>query len=85
MIDSYVNSGESRHTALFRFMTQVACRAERRGFDITPDQIAELARDVDRMSSRQTNPNRWDRIHYEAERALSFARTCASTGRTDSI
>ena len=74
MIEAYVNAPKgSHHTELYRFMTCVAGRAAAKGYDITVDDLISLAREVDQASPIRTNPNRWSRIRYEAERALRFA------------
>jgi hypothetical protein len=73
MIEDYVNASKgSHHTELFRFMTRVAGRAVAKGYEITADDLIAFAKEVDRASLIKTNPSRWTRIRYEADRALRF-------------
>ncbi len=56
-------------------MTRIAGRAKAKGYDITVDDLIVLAREVDAASLIKTNPSRWSRIRYEAERAIQYSRT----------
>jgi hypothetical protein len=73
MIEDYVNAPKgTHHTGLYRFMTRVVGRAVAKGYSITADDLIALAQEVDDASPIKTNPSRWSRIRYEAERALQF-------------
>jgi hypothetical protein len=77
-IEDYVNDPGSRHRALYRFMARVACRAIAKGYAISSDELVGFARQVDQASARKTNPQRWKRIGYEAQRALQYAAQTVS-------
>lgn len=73
-IDEYTQLGKGEHhVGMFRFMVRVIGRADLRGFEITPNDLAEYCHQLDYVSPIKTSSERWSRIHYEIERAFRFA------------
>ncbi len=64
------SDGSGRYAMIYKIMTSIACNAIKRKYPITPAQIAELIRQLDRDTSRryQKRP-----LQTEAERALEYA------------
>lgn len=75
-VQEYVGLTDDFYNGLFSFMCRVSLSALRRGVELVPAQIADLARDVERLSGRTHKS--WDvetrDLDGEAENALAFAR-----------
>lgn len=73
-IDAYMGLPKGGHHAgLFNFMMSVAARAKLKGYELTASELVDIAREIDRLSPVQTNPERWRTIHREADKALAEA------------
>jgi hypothetical protein len=62
------------HQGLFKFMVAVGFEAKRRNYPLTIAELIDLAKQIDSTNTIKTNPNRWQRMDYEASRALGFVR-----------
>jgi len=79
-LDEYRNLGPGQwYVGLYRFMVHVAMSARVQGYALAPGQVADLARELDRLDGGWY-PDR--DLEGEAENALAFARThgTATTG-----
>lgn len=62
--------GSGRYSMIYKIMTSIACNAIKRKYPITPNQIAELIRQLDRDTA---NIYAKRPLQTEAERALEYA------------
>jgi hypothetical protein len=75
-VREYLGLTDDFYNGLYQFMCRVAFSALRQGIELSPTQLADLARDVERMSGRAHKS--WDvetrDLESEADNALAFAR-----------
>ncbi len=75
-VQEYLGLTDDFYNGLFSFMCRVSLSALRQGVELTPAQVANLARDVESVSGRTHKS--WDvetrDLGGEAENALAFAR-----------
>ena len=64
------SDGSGRYSMIYKIMTSIACNAIKRKYPITPNQIAELIRQLDRDTA---NIYAKRPLQTEAERALEYA------------
>jgi hypothetical protein len=62
--------GSGRYSMIYKIMTSIACNAIKRKYPITPNQIAELIRQLDRDTANIYSKRP---LQTEAERALEYA------------
>ena len=62
--------GSGRYRMIYKIMSSIACNAVKKRYPITPTQIADMLKELDRDTSRiyQKRP-----LHTEAERAIEYA------------
>ena len=62
--------GSGRYRMIYKIMSSIACNAVKKRYPITPLQIADMVKELDRDTSRiyQKRP-----LHTEAERAIEYA------------
>ena len=62
--------GSGRYRMIYKIMSSIACNAVKKRYPITPNQIADMVKELDRDTSRiyQKRP-----LHTEAERAIEYA------------
>ena len=74
-VQEYLNLTDDFYNGLFGFMCRVALSAMRQGVELNTTQLADLARDIERMSGRTHQS--WDvetrDLEGEADNALAFA------------
>jgi hypothetical protein len=74
-VREYLGLTDDFYNGLYQFMCRVALSALRQGIELAPTQLADLARDVERMSGRTHKS--WDvgtrDLENEADNALAFA------------
>lgn len=75
-VQEYLDRTDDFYNGLYQFMCRVALSGLRQGIELSPSQLADLARDVERMSGRTHKT--WDvetrKLEDEASNALDFAR-----------
>jgi hypothetical protein len=75
-VEEYLRLTDDFYNGLYQFMCRVALSAMRQGIELSTAQLADLARDVERMSGRTHKS--WDietrDLDGEADNALAFAR-----------
>jgi hypothetical protein len=85
-VQEYLNLTDDFYNGLFGFMCRVALSAMRQGIELDQTQLADLARDVERMSGRTHQS--WDiqtrDLEGEAVNALAFARAEIARTQTPS-
>lgn len=62
--------GSGRYSMIYKIMTSIACNAIKRKYPITPNQIAQLIRELDRDTANIYSKRP---LQTEAERALEYA------------
>jgi hypothetical protein len=84
-VRDYLDLTDDFYNGLYQFMCRVALSALRQGIELAPAQLADLARDVERMSGRTHKS--WDvetrDLESEADNALAFA--CGEIARTPTL
>jgi hypothetical protein len=81
-VRDYLDLTDDFYNGLYQFMCRVALSALRQGIELTPIQLADLAREVERLSGRTHKS--WDvetrDLESEADNALAFA--CSEIAQT---
>jgi hypothetical protein len=74
-VEEYLGLTDDFYNGLYQFMCRVALSAMRQGVELSTTQLADLARDIERMSGRTHQS--WDvetrDLEGEADNALAFA------------